>query len=310
MHELIHWYATEAWDTLPYVIEQGMAYLVSFVLTGDFEGVAPPPEDRAFGLALSLEREEYSRFSEEFEDELDAAGVWIVAALGWKGLKSLAECAHAEGLKKIPPEWFEPALPSPRKPVNIDSFWLDRMSLFRFFEEAVDTDGRIVRKLSDPAVPADEASWWRRPVGCDVAHSDTDTSTLQAAEDGAMKQDLEKSPAITRISWGQMEIERLGVGKDWKLWPGGGRQWDWNETGTHHVPGIQPADVQELLEHGAEVIVLSRGMQLVLRTCPETLELLKERGIRVHVEETNAAAKLYNELVAREKVAGLFHSTC
>ncbi len=115
---------------------------------------------------------------------------------------------------------------------------------------------------------------------------------------------------ILDLSWGCMEVEGLGAGKDWKLWPGGGREWDWTETGTHHVPGIQPADVLELLEQGAQVIVLSRGMQLVLRTCPETLDLLHERGIRVHVEETNAAAKLYNELALREKVGGLFHSTC
>ena len=120
----------------------------------------------------------------------------------------------------------------------------------------------------------------------------------------------ERSPAIVQVSWGRMEIEGLGSGKDWKLWPGGGREWDWNETGTRHVPGIQPADVLELLEHGAQVIVLSRGMQLVLRTCPETLELLAQRGLRVHVEETSAAVKLYNELAPREKVAGLFHSTC
>lgn len=107
-----------------------------------------------------------------------------------------------------------------------------------------------------------------------------------------------------------MEVDAVGVGKDFKLYPGGGRVWDWNETGTRHVPGIQPADVQELLEHGSEVIVLSRGMDLVLRTCPETLELLQQRGITVYVEETRAAAALYNELCEDQPVGSLFHSTC
>ena len=46
--------------------------------------------------------------------------------------------------------------------------------------------------------------------------------------------------------------------KDAKLFPGGSREWNWRETGTEHVPGIQPADVQELLDHGAKVVVLSR----------------------------------------------------
>jgi hypothetical protein len=52
-------------------------------------------------------------------------------------------------------------------------------------------------------------------------------------------------------------------------------------------------------------------MELVLRTCPETMEHLQARGIVTHVAETNDAARLYNELAERsEPVGGLFHSTC
>ena len=119
-----------------------------------------------------------------------------------------------------------------------------------------------------------------------------------------------KSPCITHISWGQMEVEGIGSGRDFKLFPGGGKEWNWKETNTHHVPGIQPADVMELLEHGSKVVVLTRGMHLVLQTCPETIELLKEKGIQFHIEETNAAVELYNKLAETELVGGLFHSTC
>jgi hypothetical protein len=119
------------------------------------------------------------------------------------------------------------------------------------------------------------------------------------------------SPRILDISWGRMEIEGIGAGKDFKLWPGGGREWDWGETGTNHVPGIQPEDVQELLDHGSDVVVLSRGNELQLETAPETLSLLHERGIAVHVEETQTAVKLYNDLAdGGVAVGGLFHSTC
>jgi len=107
-----------------------------------------------------------------------------------------------------------------------------------------------------------------------------------------------------------MEVEGLGAGRDFKLYPGGGREWDWSETGTHHVPGIQPADVAELMEHGSQVVVLSRGMQLALQASPETLHLLRENGIACHVEETRVAADLYNQLAQTEPVGGLFHSTC
>ena len=119
-----------------------------------------------------------------------------------------------------------------------------------------------------------------------------------------------RSPRITHISWGHIDVEGLGTGRDFKLYPGGGRVWDWTETGTHHKPGIQPADVQELLDHGSKVVILSRGKLLVLRTCPETLQMLRERGITCHIMETGAAAELYNQLAQTEAVGGLFHSTC
>lgn len=118
------------------------------------------------------------------------------------------------------------------------------------------------------------------------------------------------SPLITHIAWGEMEVEGIGVAKDFKLYPGGGRAWDWTETGTHHFPGIQPADVAELIEHGSKVIVLSRGVLLALQTCPETLELLRGEDIPVHIEETRAAVERYNALARDTAVGGLFHSTC
>lgn len=120
-----------------------------------------------------------------------------------------------------------------------------------------------------------------------------------------------RTPIVESIAWGRMEVAGLEAGRDFKLYPGGGRPWDWRETNTHHVPGIQIADVQELLDRGSRIIVLSRGMDLVLQTCPETLEYLASEGIEVHVEETRAAVERFNQL-AREglPVGGLFHSTC
>ncbi len=119
-----------------------------------------------------------------------------------------------------------------------------------------------------------------------------------------------RSPRVTRLSWGHLEIEGARAFKDAKLYPGGARAWDWRETGTHHVPGIQPADVAELLDHGAEVVVLSKGILERLRVCPETLDLLRDRGITVQVLQTEQAVARYNELSRRVAVGGLFHSTC
>ena len=119
-----------------------------------------------------------------------------------------------------------------------------------------------------------------------------------------------RSPKILAVSWGRMEIEGIGTGKDFKLYPGGGREWDWNETGTRHSPGIQPADVEELLAHGATVVVLSLGMNRRLQVGPGTLDYLASRSVAAHVAETREAVKIYNDLADGVPVAGLFHSTC
>jgi|GraSoiStandDraft_13_1057314.scaffolds.fasta_scaffold157098_1 hypothetical protein len=119
------------------------------------------------------------------------------------------------------------------------------------------------------------------------------------------------SPRIKHVSWGRLEVEgEAEPYKDAKLFPGGSRDWNWRETGTSHTPGIQIADVQDLLDHGATVIVLSRGMAECLHVPGETLDFLKERQIAVHVLPTKEAAALYNKLAKAEHVGGLFHTTC
>lgn len=120
-----------------------------------------------------------------------------------------------------------------------------------------------------------------------------------------------KSPRITHISWGKTKVEgQEHRFKDAKLFPGGAREWDWNETGTHHEPGIQIADIEELLQNGAQEVVLSQGFHQRLQVCSETLDLLRKKQIPVHVLETDEAAKLYNQLAEDRNVGGLFHSTC
>jgi hypothetical protein len=120
-----------------------------------------------------------------------------------------------------------------------------------------------------------------------------------------------QSPRVRDHSWGHLAVERVGDLGDAKLWPGGGREWNWAETGTHHEPGIQPDDVQELLDHDPEVVVLTRGRELRLQVMDATLELLESRGVRLVRDETSAAIDAYNDLVDQGvRVAALVHSTC
>jgi hypothetical protein len=120
----------------------------------------------------------------------------------------------------------------------------------------------------------------------------------------------ESSPTVEELSWGQVDVDAHGSFRDAKLWPGGARGWDWNETGTSHVPGIQVADVEELVEKGAERVVLSRGQNERLQVKDETLAWLEDQDVEVEVLESNAAVERYNELAGEEPVGALIHSTC
>lgn len=120
----------------------------------------------------------------------------------------------------------------------------------------------------------------------------------------------EASPRIVSLGWGRLEIDGGRTFKDAKLFPGGGRAWDWNETGTSHGRGIQPTDVEELLQEGATVVVLSQGVFRRLTVAAETLQLLEQRRVPVHVLPTREAVSKYNELCDRLPVGGLFHTTC
>jgi hypothetical protein len=119
------------------------------------------------------------------------------------------------------------------------------------------------------------------------------------------------TPQISNCKWGTITLENGHSYKDAKLWPGGDRAWDWNETGTSHSPGIQPADVKELVEHGAEHVILSQGFHDRLKTQQQTRSYLDDRNITYEQLNTEAAVGRVNELIKEGKAVGaLIHSTC
>ncbi|XP_041088775.1 mth938 domain-containing protein [Polyodon spathula] len=120
------------------------------------------------------------------------------------------------------------------------------------------------------------------------------------------------SPEIASLSWGHMKVRGCSASyKDCKVWPGGSRAWDWRETGTEHHPGVQPADLEEVLKKGVETLVIGRGMSEALQVPSATLDYIKKQGVEAKVLQTEKAVREYNTLAAQgNKVGGVFHSTC
>lgn len=120
-----------------------------------------------------------------------------------------------------------------------------------------------------------------------------------------------KSPQIISAGWGRMDVEGLDRGRDLKLWPGGGRHWDWKECGTGHGRGVQQGDVEELLLKGSQVVIITTGRFRRLRVPETVVRYLQERGTEVLVLDTKSGIDRYNQLAEQGvAVGGLFHSTC
>jgi hypothetical protein len=118
-----------------------------------------------------------------------------------------------------------------------------------------------------------------------------------------------RSPEVTEMSWGRIVAEGRTF-KDARLFPGGAEEWDWNRTGTRHRPGIQLADLEDLLVHAPQTVILSRGVDLVLEVPDATVAAIRAAGPEVVVLQSEEAVREYNRRRLDEAVVALIHSTC
>ena len=117
-------------------------------------------------------------------------------------------------------------------------------------------------------------------------------------------------PVITNFRWGHIEDSAGRTFKDARLYPCGAAEWDWRKTGTRHVPGIQIADVEDLLSTRPQTVILTRGVELALQVPDRTVQFVQNAGPSVLVLQTEAAVAEYNRRVRTERVVAIVHSTC
>lgn len=116
--------------------------------------------------------------------------------------------------------------------------------------------------------------------------------------------------SIASFKWGQIVDSSGRVFRDARLFPGGVEEWDWRRTGTRHDPGIQISDLTDLVAAGPDVVILSRGVDLVLQVPQATIEYARMHAATVLVLQSEEAVAEYNRRIANERVVALVHSTC
>ena len=116
--------------------------------------------------------------------------------------------------------------------------------------------------------------------------------------------------SITSFQWGQIIDSSGRIFKDARLFPGGVEEWDWRTTGTRHDPGIQTADFEDLVATKPDLVILSRGVDLVLQVPQATIDFARSHAARVLVLQSEQAVAEYNRRITSERVVALIHSTC
>jgi hypothetical protein len=104
--------------------------------------------------------------------------------------------------------------------------------------------------------------------------------------------DEERSPRVLAVAWGRMEVDGIGASKDFKLYPGSGREWDWNEARTRHSPGIQPADVEELSRADMESVHRDGSRSQAARERPSDKMTDNRHGQRWTLADTHGRSVL------------------
>ena len=115
---------------------------------------------------------------------------------------------------------------------------------------------------------------------------------------------------IASFRWGRIVDSSGHEFKDARLYPGGIEEWDWRKTGTRHDPGIQIADLEDLVATKPDVVILSRGVDLVLQVSEATIEFARSHAAHVLVLQSEDAVAEYNRRITSERVVALLHSTC
>jgi hypothetical protein len=88
------------------------------------------------------------------------------------------------------------------------------------------------------------------------------------------------------------------------------KEWNWLETGTRHIPGIQVGDFAEFVDK-VDYVVLSKGMDEMLHTTDAAKEYLKNKNKNFVILNSRDAVAEFNRLVdLGVKVGALIHSTC
>jgi len=111
---------------------------------------------------------------------------------------------------------------------------------------------------------------------------------------------------ISHYSFGRIVIDGQTYTKDIILFPERVFSPWWRKEG--HL--LQIEDLIEVVNAKLPVLIVGTGYNDTMRVPEEVIAYLRSKDIELHVKDTRAAVKLYNEISGEKKTAAALHLTC
>ncbi len=111
---------------------------------------------------------------------------------------------------------------------------------------------------------------------------------------------------ISDYSFGRITINGKTYTSDVIIYPDRVDSSWWRKEG--HL--LQIADLADIITAKLSILVVGTGYYGTMRVPKETLDYLKSNNVEAHIENTQKAVKLYNEISVKKSVVAALHLTC
>lgn len=110
---------------------------------------------------------------------------------------------------------------------------------------------------------------------------------------------------IESYSFGKIVVDGKALNHDIIIHKGEIRKW-WR----HESHDIKLDEIDEIIQDKPKVLVIGNGASGVMDVRDEIITAIRQKGVKVIVQNTGEAVKTYNELSRKQNVTGAFHLTC
>lgn len=111
---------------------------------------------------------------------------------------------------------------------------------------------------------------------------------------------------ISHYSFGRITVDGKTYTSDVIIYPDRVDSSWWRKEGHY----LRVVDLTDVINTKPDILIIGTGYSGVMVVPEETTNLIRSKGIEVHVEHTEKAVKIFSSLQKDKKVIAALHLTC